>query len=160
MARIQSSEVIQNVIAKLRIDAAREGSPNETGNILMPVFVANPDKIAQIARGGTSASSSSTASFFTTPTNKDFFLTSLQYHVEKDASSDNVANTVLVSIDGADQVLIQVPGITLTAKSATVAVSYPAPILLDRGTTIRMSSSFTLGVLIRGLTITGYIVEP
>jgi hypothetical protein len=162
MATIYNSDLSKELIEGAKIQQNFDKVPNRLGDTVVPVMEVNPKMMrrANIVRGGTSNTSSSTSSIYTTPTDKDFFLTTVSYYVIKDAASDNIVNTVVVSVDGSgDQTLLSVPGITLTASNYGTSINFPSPIKLTRGSTIRMSSSFTIGVLIRGLNITGYTVD-
>lgn len=161
MANINNSELSKELIDGAKIQTSFDKIPTQLADKVVPVMEVNPKLLHtnDIVRGGTSNTSSSTASVYTTPTDKDFYLTSIAYYIIKNAACDNTANTVVVSVEGSgDQILLSVPSITLTAMDYGTSVTYTQPIKLTRGTTVRMSSSFGAGVLIRGLNITGYTV--
>lgn len=92
MAKIESSEVLQNLIAKLRLDAARENIPNETGNILMPVFVVNPEPRILVLE--TNLNDGTSATMSTTHVTKRTFITSCRISVAKSALNPSIASDI------------------------------------------------------------------
>lgn len=127
-----------------------------------PVAVIPINPIINIVRAA-SATTTSSGTIFTTPTDKDFYLTGVQFGFVKDAACD-AANTttpaVLITIDGVSVTVVRLPTITLTAQNQSVFVSLPTPIKIDRGTTISIqSTSYTVGVFNRNAVIYGYTEE-
>jgi hypothetical protein len=162
MVQIKNNDTIKEIIKGANIQT-NEQIPLELARSVVPTMEVNPALLrkANIVRGGTANTSSSTSSVYTTPTDRDFYLTSVNYFITKDAASDNASNTVIINVaESGDQVLISVPAITATALTYGTSLTFSHPIKLTRGTTVRMSSSFTAGVLIRSLNITGYTIEP
>jgi len=161
MAYIDNTQTKKEAEECIRGNSVSNVVPTRISEDVQMVLDINPNhnRICNIVRGGTSNTSSSTASIYTTPADKDFYLTSAHYVFQKNVTSDNTACTLIASVDGADQVLLSLPSITLTATQMEAGITYSNPIKLTRNTTIRMSASFTVGALIRGANITGYTVE-
>ena len=117
-------------------------------------------RYSNIVRSGSSTASSSTASIFTTPSDKDFYLTGATFSLQKDATSDNTSAFLRVTIDGSTtRNIIQMDTLTTTAVSKDMAVSFPFPIKLDRSTNVIIGATYTVGSLVRNATIFGYTVE-
>ncbi len=78
---------------------------------------------------------------YTTPTDKDFYLTFCCLGVIKDVTATSVESYLSAVIDGVRVYILDIPGITLTPQDQTLCVSFPLPIKIDRGTTININSS-------------------
>lgn len=126
-------------------------------------FIANVPVLPRIniARGSTGAVSGALTAVYTTPTDRDFYLTGVTMSFAKDAVCDvaSAVMTLSIRIDGAPAQIAQLPMLTLTAQSGVVSVSFPIPIRVDRGFAINTNTqTFTVGLLQRACTITGYTI--
>lgn len=101
------------------------------------------------------------ATIYTTPADKDFYLQSFTASFNKNAACDIATGLISVDcrIDGVLAELHRFTVITLTAERADITISYPIPIKLDRNTAVRITGTFTAGVLQRSVSLTGYTVE-
>lgn len=96
---------------------------------------------------------------YTTPTDKDFYLTGFVFSYMCDATADNTNITAFITTDGVTKNIARAAKITTTATSGIVAVEFNKPIKIDRGTIIGSSSTFTVGNCTHSLAIRGYTVE-
>jgi len=127
---------------------------------LMPNMVAVVPilPVARIVRGS-GMTNSTTSSLYTTPTDKDFYLTNAVLSVSKDTTAAAVAIDLRVLVDGATLTPVRISGITLTALQATVPVSFNPPLKVDRNTSISINaSSATANIRVDGA-IVGYTEE-
>jgi len=85
----------------------------------------------QLAGGGT----------FTTPSDRDFYLTNAQISIAKVAADSGALASLTVVIDGVTISILRINGVTLTADAQNVLQSWNFPIKLDRGTNITLSLS-------------------
>lgn len=125
-------------------------------DVIQPVVQINP--ISNIVRSNSSTTTGSTT-VYTTPSDKDFYLTSLQYCYMKDAANDATSIGVNTTIQGVLQNLVFIRTITTTASQDVVNISFPYPIKIDRGVAVSIYGTFTAGNLYRSLVITGYTEE-
>lgn len=112
-----------------------------------------------VKNGNTSSSGGLTV--YTTPTERDFYLTGIIFSMAKDSTCDVATGTVAINvvIDGTAVALAPIAVITLTAQAQIASLSLPVPIKIDRGTPISGSVTFTAGVMRRTCTLIGYTQE-
>lgn len=119
--------------------------------------------VTPVCRIVRSVSSQSTGnmSAYTTPTDKDFYLTAIQASFAKDATCDVASGPgrVSVVIDGATQYILEFALLTLTAQSDAVVIVFPYPVKIDRTSSIAWTNTFTAGAMARTLTLVGYTEE-
>lgn len=96
---------------------------------------------------------------YTTPTDKDFYLTSAQLSMIKDATSTSTNSYIEVAVNGVATVLLTIAGFSLTAQNDSVAQSFPNPIKLDRGSQIRIANTTAVANSRAHGTIQGYTEE-
>lgn len=128
----------------------------EIGDEIIPVVVV--ERYANIVREAEGAGTG-TVTAYTTPADKDFFLTGFNMNYSTDAACDTTSLSVQVFIEGVSRLLIRRKKITLTAASETVVREFSKPIKIDRNTAITLVCSFAAGNCPRSLTICGYTVE-
>ena len=129
---------------------------DQVAPIIQPVIEIKPfsNIVASTSRG-----SKGTSTIFTTPAEKDFYLTSVGMSAQFDATADNLVVEIRAAINGVTKTLIDIRKLTTTAITAQPFVSYDMPIKIDRGTTIIVQSVFTVGAGSFSGYITGYTVE-
>lgn len=106
-----------------------------------------------------SSTTTGTVAAYTTPTDKDFYVTGIDISMIKDAACDAASGgvvTVSTTVKGITFSLARISGITLTAQSASKYCSFPFPIKVDRGVAINVTGTFTAGVLVRDIVVHGY----
>lgn len=141
-----------------RIFNFKTGDMNDSsvGEILVPTISIVPN--INIVRSATTTVTGSTI-VFTTPTDKDFYLTTALLGFIKDATADTDLLLMRFTIGGVVRDLLLLRSITLTADSQNAFLSLPLPLKIDRGTSITMSGTFTLGAMSKYSSISGYTVE-
>lgn len=163
MSNINNTELLIGMRDNAKVQNT-ENIPSQLADKVVPVMEVNPMLLRRcnIVKGNV-RTSTGVVTIYTTPTNKDFYLTSVCFGVSKDAVC-NVATGLLnisISVEGTTAYthLCNTPVITLTASSSIVSQSFPVPIKLDRNTTVSMASTFGAGVLVLAGNIAGYTVE-
>lgn len=138
---IQSTEIKQGIINATKINPSVNKIPSTLGNQIIPTLEVNPlinaicDVVAQ-----TTASNTTAATIYTTPTDKDFYLTSLTLSIIKDATSTSTFSDVRTTINGASVILTRIAGFTLTAQNSNMSLTLPIPVKLDRGVAITVNN--------------------
>lgn len=155
MATIYQSDIVQKAVRGLKLAPSRDKIPNELADKILPVYELN-DAYDIITAGGSSSSSSSTASILTASSTADTYITSLMMSVDKDATSDSTDFSVNVVQNGAVRALGKIIMITLTATSKIISISFPRPVRIDKGSTVRIAATFTVGALSRSAAVTYY----
>lgn len=113
--------------------------------------------VRNLVRATSTATAALTA--FTTPSDKDYFLTGLTLGITKDAACDNSTVQVAVTVAGVQTIIVDVPTQTLTAQSTQVPVMFNPPIRLDRNQPIQVFGTFTVGTMRKNLCLYGYTEE-
>ncbi len=157
MARVTRSSVLRWLTDVLGIQHGADEAPNYTSNQIVPVVDINP-KITTIARANSSTDTNA-ITLYTTPTDKDFFLTYCVLSLTKTAASDNVLSYIRIQQDGANRVINVIVTQTTTAGSHQSTISFPYPIRCDRNTAIEMLGSMGAGAMTKYGTIGGFILE-
>lgn len=109
----------------------------------------------------TLTSSSASSGIYTTPADKDFYLTSCDLSFIKDAACDinSGAFFIRIYVDGTPR-YIGIARLTLTAQHSVLSHDFQVPIKIDRNTTLTLiAGTFTAGSCISNATIIGYTVE-
>jgi len=125
---------------------------------IQPVIPISP--IVKIIRNSnTSATGSITP--YTTPDDKDFYLTAIGLSYSKNATCDVATGNVAlnVTIDGVSVAVVSLAMLTLTAEKDSVYVNFNPPIKVDRGTAITGTNTYTAGLMRRTCNVVGYTEE-
>lgn len=131
---------------------------SEVSPIIQPTIpVVRP---CHIVRHSTQTASGA-ATVFTTPTDRDFFLTYLNIGMTKDVTCDIASGAISASgtTDGVSRVILGLPVLTLTAERAQGTINFNPAIKIDRNTGLTLGGTFTAGSCVRTITIGGFIVE-
>jgi hypothetical protein len=136
------------------------GYPRKIADAIIPVIDVNPklkysNKIHTsflTGGGGTSAG------IYTTPMDKDFYLTGACLSIVKNATSNSTVTSIRVgTADGPTSNIISIIGLTLTEQDQTVWCPFPIPLRLARGSAITLITDSTgAGYEVRG-SIIGYL---
>lgn len=157
--QINNKEVISEV-SKL-LNYPTEQTPElDTSKILLVADV-NPlhSRRCNIVKGLT-VTNSTGGTIYTTPTDKDFYLTSLALAFIKDVTSTSTGIAIEVIIDGATVQILHFPCLSLTVQSDGIAVSYPQPVRIDRGTAISLVNATNVANIAIRSSLTGFTVIP
>lgn len=160
MATLYNSDLTTEMRDVGKIQISRDAIPNQMADKVVPVIDVNPKhaRITNIAKC-TTQTAYGDVTLYTTPTNKDFFLTGFTINYQKDVVSDNAALDLYVTIGGAVTKIFGFKPITLTVGQESATYTFLNPMKLDKGTTITFTGAGTVGVLGRGASIYGYLVE-
>jgi len=160
MAEITNTPLLQDLqkVAQLRASDIGKFKLSKT---IVPCLETNPHStrtsdICKYADRNTTG----TATIFTTLSDSDFYVTSATLSFIKDAACDGATGAIAYvygTVNGATAFFIRIPGITLTAQSATVAITFKSPIKLDKGTVVAIGgAAYAAGVMCRTATVNGY----
>lgn len=166
MTKIYNSDTIKEVRDAAKIQISTDATPQETSDKVVYTMEVNPKLLrTNNVFKASNNSSSGSSTIYTTPTDRDFFLTEVYFSFIKDATCD-VATAANLGIQatngflGASITLVQFPCLTLTAQSDSGQVVFKNPVKIDRGTSIQiMNAAFTVGSMVRVGGIRGYTVE-
>lgn len=130
---------------------------NEVGDHIQPTIEIQPKAIVRSA--GQTASGIMTV--FTTPIDKDFYITGYALGYVKDVLCDTATGDIALTIviDGVTRSLFPFPILTLTAQSDTATGCVVPPIKVDRGTQINLGGTFGAGNMRRTASIYGFFRE-
>jgi hypothetical protein len=158
MAQIHNSDLSKELIKGGRLQVSRDVVPNQLAEKVVPVMEVNPKllKIANIVRSATAVNSTS-SNIYTTPTDRDFYLTFANISVLKDVTSTSTETSIKVTIDGILQRLISIAGISLTPQTLGTSQSFDIPIKIDRGTGILVTNGTNVANINAWGNIAGYI---
>lgn len=159
MVDIQSKEVLDKIADELKIQPNLQ-IPRELAKQIQLTYEVNPKRIVTFNTSST-RNTSGTTIVITTPTDRDFFLTSLQLSTQFNATADNTLismNAVLKG--GPTRAIIRLQKLSLTAYTGITTREFNPPVLLERGSDISMGSTFTVGSGITGASIMGYTTDP
>jgi len=98
----------------------------------------------------------SATTIYTTPADKDFYLTYVLLSAIKDAAATGTSVAISATVEGVSTSIVAIAGITLTVQQQTVPVFFSTPIKIDRNTAIAISGSNW--TTYRGI-VAGYTVE-
>lgn len=136
---------------------------SEIDRKFQPTVETNPFavNVCNIVRTGVRATTG-TSTVYTTPTDKDFYVTAIALGLTKDVTCDAATGRLQLSatIDGSAQVLISIPFLTLTVMDENVSLTLPFPVKIDRNTNITHSLTFTAGAASFTGTVIGFTIDP
>jgi len=159
MVDVQSRAVLDSFAEKVK-ESNPNVLPKTIGDKIIPVIEVG-NNIDETFIIHTNSTTTGTITVHTTPTDKDFYLTSIEMSYATDVSCDmaSAQNGVVVIVQGASRVALSFSNIALTVQQSDRTITFPTPILLDRGSGITLTGTFTAGVCIRGVSISGYTVD-
>lgn len=123
---------------------------------IIPVIPITRD--INIAVVGTGAGSGATT-IYTTPSDKDFYLTAFFLHYQADAANDCTELNITTNLRGLSTKIFKITKITLTATTEYMMITLPNPIKVDRNSAITLNATFTVGNCPRTAGVYGYTVE-
>lgn len=151
-----NSEQVLEEIKALGLQPSAQIIPNP-----VPVVETNPKLLRRcnIVRS-ISAVNATSATLYTTPSDKDFFLVAAGISVIKDATSTSVISRIYLFPKGDSQRnLLTIGGISLTAQSGEQSITLPNPLQIERGTIINVSNSTNVANVTCWGWLVGYTVE-
>jgi len=162
-AKIYNSSLTRELVDGGKIAVSVDGIPSELAEKVVPVMEVNPKllRLNNIVESTFQATNGS-VTLFTTPVDRDFFLTSVSIALVKDVACDLASGAIALSVtlpSGIVKSLIRLPVLALTAQSSELSLSFSQPIPLGKGSPIAISGTFTAGALSRSGSITGFTID-
>ena len=105
------------------------------------------------------ATNNTSATIYTTPTDKDFYLVGASLSVIKDVTGVSNNSKINIIVDGISVAILSISSITLTPQYDSMTNSWSNPIKCDRGTVITVTNSSATANCRSDATIQGYTVE-
>lgn len=161
MATNYNSDLSNEIRDTGKLQVMRDKIPSEFSDKIVLVSDVNPKHARRVdtIRRATVLNATS-ATVYTTPTDRDFFITHASLSVIKDVTSTSIYARLLVTIDGSNSVsILDIPGFSLTPQNDSVAVSFPSPIKVTRGTSINVALSTNVANATASACISGYHVD-
>lgn len=160
MAKIYNNEVGKRLAKNAGIQVSVDKVPIELAEKIVPTMETNIELLRKCTRREYGlANNSASATVYTTPTDRDFYLCGAQLSYIKDATATSAYSRLNVSVDGAILSIIHIPQFTLTAGNGSVAININPPLKVDRGTAISVVNSTNVANVQTAGNIWGYIDE-
>lgn len=135
MVKINNGEISRSFDEGFITNTTEIGQLSNTSNIVAPTYDYSNNLFCDISKYSSATGGVST--IYTTPTNRDFFLTSAYLDMLKIVTDNGTFCVLQASVNGAIQWLIALTGVTLNADSKNASVVFNPPIKIDRGTNIQ-----------------------
>jgi hypothetical protein len=116
--------------------------PPQVGEIFVPVINVGP--VVNIVKSAACVNAT-VQTAWTTPTDKDFYLTAVHLTMVKDATATSTYSRILATINGNAYSILYIPGFTLTAQSQIMVANFNPPIKIDKGTDLQLQNATTVG---------------
>lgn len=160
MAVIYNSDLTKELVDVAKIQVSRDSTPNQIADKVVPVIDVNP-KHSRVLNHATvnTATNSAGVTIYTTPTDRDYFLTQVFLYFIKDVTSTSTYSAIDVVIGGGRYTLLSLPQISLTVQQGGLSISFHRPMKIDRGTTIRLLNSTNVANITSTGGVAGYTVE-
>lgn len=143
---IKNSDTIKRLLEDAGIQTSIEDVPRELARKILPVLISNPERSCNIIRNKTTS-----GTIYTTPTDRDFYLTDC--FITNMDNAGNFIDDITVVIDGATQVICSCCGTAGIANSTTL--NFTVPVKIDRGTNITSVKN----TILSSFGIAGYTVN-
>jgi hypothetical protein len=156
MAIINRSSVIQSAADILALQSGKDKLPSISIDNVQPVV--ELVKFSNIARHSSSGGAGTTT-VYTTPPDKDFFITSISISVTKNVTCDAILCYGQAFQGGVLRRLVQMDFETVTAESRALSVSFPYPVEIDRNTAISIYINYAAGAAVKSICMTGILIE-
>jgi hypothetical protein len=157
MARVTRSSILLWMQDLLGFQAGANQVPVDTPNSIQPVIEVGP-RFCQLIRASSRGTTGS-STIYTTPADKDFYITHAVLTLTKDATNDGTSLTLSASQGGLFSNILNIRTQTTTAGSFSQVISFPYPIKVDRNSAISYGMTFTAGSATFAANIGGFIIE-
>jgi len=156
MAEIQRTSILNNTANELNLQQGIQALPKNINSLAL-VYNMNA-KYSHVLRNA-STTSTNTSAIYTTPADKDFYLTLVTLGFSKDVVSDLVEARISITVESKAQTILSCNTQSVTVDSRTVTLSLPYPLKVDRNTAINLIGAFTVGSCIKTASIAGFVLE-
>lgn len=160
MATIYNSDLFKELKEGARIQQLTDPIPNQLQGNVIPVMEVNPKLLRRsniIKNAG--LTNGTTTTLYTTPLDKDFYIVAASLSVIKDVTSTSTDTSLRITVDNVVVRPLVISGITLTAQSQAVSISFSSPIKVDRNTAITINHATNVANIRGDATIIGYLVD-
>jgi hypothetical protein len=160
-AKIYNSDATAAIVSQARIQTSSDRPPSELAEKAIPVIDMTPrfhkvvDNSFVVVRTVTGTGAATTLP----ATGRTFYLTAVSLSNMSDVTADNTEIGVSCSIGGVYKNILTIQKLSLTAFNQTVSKIFVPPIKIDKGSDLRLSSTFTVGVSRSGAEFQGYFVD-
>lgn len=160
MATIYNSNLTRELVDVGKLQTSKDKIPDQIADKVVPVIDINPkhSRISNICRVTTGANTTS-ATIYTTPADKDFFIVAAAVTVIKDATSTSPYTQLTCTIDGAAVQILRIGTLTLTAEQRELSISLNVPIKVDRGTNIVVQNGTNVANITASGSVIGYLID-
>lgn len=155
-----NKDVLKRIVKELGLQTAADQLPLDVMKTIQPVLIANPEHIIDTVRQGGASTTGSQTIFAVPPRKTEFYLTWAQLRLTSDATADNTIAVLTITPKGGAAVnILELLKETTTAISSCEAAVLNVPILLEPGSNIVVTNTFTVGTSSVSGSITGYTVD-
>lgn len=159
MGNIRRGTIANDFLNSLKLDVAGgDKAPNETSDKIVLTYDYANAKYTNIVKFDSSTTTAD-LTIYTTPSDRDFYLTYAQISIAKNATDDGTNTSMTIVVGGATVTLISIRGLTTTAQDQSAGLSFPIPIKLDRGSAIKVIHSTTAGAMAKSGHIGGILMD-
>jgi len=160
MARINRSDIIQKAVNDLAINTSSDKVPTETLDKVQLVYSLNKQFSSFVSSTTRTTSGTGTLTLPTIDSRSEIFITSIDYNLIKDSTCDVATGGLVVTLtpneSGVASSVLSQGVITLTTQSEHSHVDFAYPLKIKPNTNATFTGTFSLGVCLRSLSITGF----
>jgi hypothetical protein len=162
MVTIYNSELFKELREGVKLQQLTDTIPSQLADKVVPVMEVNPKllKVCNIVKSAT-CNNATTATIYTAPTDRDFFIVSAALSVIKDVTSTSVQSAINVvpedAVTGSN--ICVLAGITLTPQTLAISQTFIPPLKLKRGSVIGAINSANVANVRAEATITGFTLD-
>jgi len=131
MAAIQTAAKLQQ---------GSDSAPRILASQIIPTLEVNPRLVKNAVMYHQTCTNATAATIYTTPDNQDVYLSAVTLSSISDVTATTTYAAIQFYVGGAQRRII-IPRISLTVQNQSMAVSFPNPIKVDRGTSITIIHS-------------------
>lgn len=162
MTKIYNSNLTKAIIEGAKLQTSTDKIPDELAEKVVPVMEVNPNLLRNINFvKRVNIVNTATTTVYTTPTDKDFYLTNAFLNFIKDALNTSVSTQLIITTeDSITDAIISFAQLTLTAQVGNENVQFNPAIKLKRGSNITASAaSVAAGNISMNVGFAGYFVN-
>ncbi len=163
MGTIYNTELINELINAVRLQQGRENIPSKFADTIVPTVETNPKLLKHVnIFKSRMEDTNNVFIIYTTPTDKDFYLTYASLIVTQPATTTNTLTDITAILEsGLTVKIVTTPKVTTSSRANPAMNKYESAfaIKLKRGTTIILTNTFSAGECIASATIGGYTLE-
>ena len=163
MASINNSKIMERIIREAKIQLSVDAVPTQLAEKIVPVLVSNPLQQIDTTYTKISSTSTSTSTIIVLDTKKQFYCTGASLSSTKDATCDLATGTqcyIKILHEGKTLQFLNLSQLTLTAQDQNLAIVFPEPIKVDKGSAIILVlGTHTAGLWVKSGSVYGFTME-